>query len=285
MMKRVLAYLCMFVLSSSSIQEVWAGAWTQKRGEGYYKLGFRVIRADRFYELDGNKIDIPTIAEYTTGFYGEYGLNHRVTLIASVPFFKRITLNKQVGSNSGFVFFPGDSKTGIADSDFGVRVALLHRGGTVLSAEILFGLPIGDNNQSNGLLTGDGEFNQWFKLQFGRSFYPLTMYFSSEVGFNNRTEGYSDEFYYAVEIGYSFNNRFSIAFKARGIESLKNGDETVVGGMGGLFANNQSYLSYGPEITYNLNRVFGISAGIEGATRGENVLSAPAFSLGLFLKK
>ena len=266
-------------------ESVYAGAWTQKRGGGYYKIGVRVIRADRFYEPDGNKITIPTLGDYTTSFYGEYGLYDWLTVVANVPFFKRITLNEQVGRPSGFVYFEGDSKSGFGDSDIGVRVGLLRSGKSVLSTEALFGLPIGDDSQTNGLLTGDGEFNQLLKLQFGYSFYPKPIYFTSEVGFNNRTGGYSDEFHYAAEIGYTFKNNIFVIFRIRGVESLKNGDGAVVGGMAGLFANNQSYLSYGPEINYTINNTFGISAGIEGATRGENVLSAPAFLFGFFVKK
>lgn len=280
-MTRILSVLILF----SSLNSLFAGAWTQKRGQGYYKLGFRLIRADQFYEPNGNKVDIPTFAEYTTSFYGEYGLTDRLTLVASVPFFKRITLNKQVGRNTGFVFFEGDSKSGVSDSEIGMRVGLLKWGGSVLSSELLFGLPIGDDVQANGLLTGDGEFNQLLKLQFGQSFYPRPAYFTSEVGFNNRTEGYSDEFYYAAEIGYTLRQKFLIAFKVRGVESLKNGNDAVLGGMGGLYANNQSYFAYGPEISFIFNRNFGMLAGMEGAARGENVLSAPAFSFGLFVKK
>jgi len=283
--KKCIVYFCLLFLFLSSANQVGAGAWTQKRGKGFYKLSFRLIRADQFYEPTGNKIDIPTLSDYTTTFYGEYGLTARLTLVANVPMFKRVTLNKQVGSNSGFVFFEGDSKSGVADSEVGVRLGLLPGGSSVLSAEILFGLPIGDDSQTNGLLTGDGEFNQLIKAQFGHSFYPKPLYFSGEFGFNNRTKGYSDEWHYAAEIGYTFSNKFLVSFKLRGVESRKNGNDTVVGGMGGLFANNQSYLSYGPEVSYIINETFGISAGIESATRAENVLSAPAFSFGVFVRR
>ena len=284
-MKKSIVYFCLLFLFLSSANQVTAGAWTQKRGQGFYKLSFRLIRADQFYEPTGNKIDIPTLSDYTTTFYGEYGLTARLTLVANVPMFKRVTLNKQVGSNSGFVFFEGDSKSGVADSEVGARFGLLRGGSSVLSAEILFGLPIGDDSQTNGLLTGDGEFNQLIKAQFGHSFYPKPLYFSAEFGFNNRTQGYSDEWQYAAEIGYTFSNKFLVSFKLRGVESRKNGNDTVVGGMGGLFANNQSYLSYGPEVSYIINETFGISAGIESATRAENVLSASAFSFGVFVRR
>lgn len=277
-------FLCLLILAVLSLKEAQAGAWTQKRGFGFYKLSFRLIRADQFYEPNGNKIDIPTLGDYTVTFYGEYGLNDRLTFIANVPVFKRITLNKQVGANSGVVFFEGDSKSGLADSDIGMRLGIARAGNSVVSAELLLGLPIGDNKQENGLFTGDGEFNQLIKVQLGHSFYPRPLYFTAEAGFNNRTKGYSDEFHYAAEIGYTFKGRFLVSLKFRGIESLENG-KAVTASTGGLFANDQSYLTYGPELSYLINQGLGISASIEGATRAKNVLSAPAFSLGIFMKR
>jgi len=65
---------------------VHAGAWTQKRGRGYYELKFYFINANRFYEPDGRIIDIPTLAEYTTSFYGEYGLNDWLTVMGDFPY-------------------------------------------------------------------------------------------------------------------------------------------------------------------------------------------------------
>lgn len=282
-MRKAYTFLILFTTLLLVRQEANAGAWTQQRGEGYYKLGLRVVRATRFYEPGGNRISIPTTGDYTTSFYGEYGLTDRLTLVVDVPF-KRITLNRQVERTSGFVLFDGDAKTGVADSEFGVRFGLIRKGQSVLSAELLFGIPIGDDTQQSGLLTGDGEFNQLFKLQFGQSLYPKPVYFSGEVGFNNRTNGYSDEFRYAAEMGYTFHNKVLAIFRIRGVESLKNGDGAL-GGMVGLFANDQSYLSYGPELVYSVDRTFGVSVGIEGATRGENVLSAVAFSLGFSVNR
>ena len=282
-MRRTFTFLILLATIVLMRQEANAGAWTQKRGEGYYKLGLRVVRATRFYDPGGNRISIPTTGDYTTSFYGEYGLTDRLTLVADIPF-KRITLNRQVERTSGFVLFDGDAKTGVADSDFGVRFGLIREGQSVLSAELLLGVPIGDDDQQNGLLTGDGEFNQLTKLQFGQSLYPKPVYFSGEVGFNNRTNGYSDEFRYGAEIGYTFHSKFLAIFRIRGVESLKNGDGAL-GGMVGLFANDQSYLSYGPELVYSVDQAFGVSVGIEGATRGENVLSAAAFSLGFSVKR
>lgn len=278
-MKKRILYLTVIVFLCLSNTIAFAGGWTQKRGEGYYKIGFRVTQADMFYDGSGNKMRVPTFTDVTTSFYGEYGLTNRVTLIASVPFYKRLTMEREIGISGDKL-----NNSGFADSDVGFRVGLLGIGNSVVSAEVLFGLPIGDDSQPDGLLTGDGEFNQLFKLGFGHSFYPKPAYFSAEVGFNNRTQGYSDEIHYAAEIGYSFGNKWLVDFKIRGIRSIKNGSDTVVGGMATSTANNQSYLSYGAEINYLINASIGLTLGVDSATFIENTIGAPTYSFGIFYK-
>ncbi len=260
-----------------------ADAWPQPRGHGYYKIGFRMLRATHFYEPNGNRIRIPTVGDYTVSFYGEYGLTDRITLVAYVPFYERITLNRQVGRNSGFVFSEGDVVNGIADPIISARIGLAQFGATVVSASLRLGLPLGNSDQPNGLLTGDGELNQTVALEAGHSFYPAPVYAKASFGFNQRVKGYSDEIVYAVEAGYTVAERFTIAGRLRGVEPLRNGDPAV-GGRRGLNGNDQRYLAYGAELTYTHQGAYGLSLGVEGATRAQNVLSAPAFSVGIFVK-
>lgn len=264
---------------------VLGGAWTQPRGGGYFKLNSQMVRGDRFYDRQGSCMAIPTLADYTLSLYGEYGLREQLTVVGYLPFFKRITLNKQVGRPSRFLYFKGDAQTGVADADLGVRYRLLQRGGTVLSAGLSFGLPLGRDQQENGLLTGDGEFNQALTLQVGRSFYPLPAYLSAELGVNNRTRGFSDEFLYAAELGHTFGAAFTAIVRLRGVESLKNGDGAVMGGMGGLYANDQGFLAYGTELLWAPRPSCGISFSLTGAARLRNSLSAPALSLGIFTRR
>jgi len=174
-------FVCIVLLLTGqmlAVDSANAGAWTQKRGRGYYELKFHFIRANRFYEPEGRIITIPTLAEYTTGFYGEYGLNDWLTIIGDFLAYKRITLNRQIRRETRTVAFPGDSVSGIADIDVGVRIGLLRNGPTVISAGLKLGLPIGDDDQKNGLFTGDGEFNQFLSLQLGHSFSPAPLYFT-----------------------------------------------------------------------------------------------------------
>lgn len=265
------------------VQPAHADGWLQIRGRGYYKVGYRMVRATHYYEPNGNRIQIPTLGDYTVSFYGEYGLTDGITVLAYVPFFERITLNQQIGQTSGFVFSEGDAVSGLADAIVGARFGLIRQGATVLSATVKLGLPLGNDDQPNGLLTGDGEFNQTIALETGHSFYPIPAYAIASVGFNQRTKGFSDEFVYTLEAGYTVAERFTIAAKVRGVESFKNGDPTV-GGQRGFNGNDQRYLAYGVEVIYTHHDTYGLSVGFEGATRAQNVLSAVAFSAGLFVK-
>jgi hypothetical protein len=270
--------LFIFILSKN----ITAGAWTQQKGNGYFQIGSQIIRANKFYEPGGKKIDITTLGDYTITFYAEYGLTKDLTIFTSIPFFRRLTLNRVEEINSGVELFPGDTKNGISDFDIGVKYGIAKFGSTVLSTSLNFGIPVGDNEQKNGLYTGDGEFNQQLAIGIGHSF-SGTFYLSADVGFNRRVKGYSDEIRYNLEFGYSWQKLIFI-MKASGVETLRNGVDAVLGGAGGLFANNQQYLVFGPEIVYSFNESIGVNAGAVTATRAENVVSGIAYRVGVFFK-
>ena len=262
-----------------------AGAWTQPQGSGFFKVDTQLVRGKNFREVNGSKITIPTLADYTASLYGEYGLRADLTVIGYLPFFKRITLNKQVGRPSGFVYFKGDDVTGLGDAQIGLRYRLRQLGATTLGADLVLGLPLGDDTQANGLLTGDGEANQQLAVQAGHSFYPKPAYLNVSIGFNNRINGFSDEFLYAVECGYTFRYGFTAILRVRGLESLENGDDAVGGGMGGLYANDQSFVTYGPELIYDLGNGAGVSLSAADSARARNALQAPVYSAGFFIKR
>lgn len=265
--------------------EALAGAWTQPEGAGFYKLGSQMVRGQEFRDMGRNRQSIPTLADYTVSLYGEYGLRDGLTLIAYVPFYKRITLNRQVGRPSGFVYFEGDDVHGIADAQAGLRYRLAALGATVVSAGLLLGVPLGDDAQANGLLTGDGEVNQVVSLQLGHSLYPVPAYVNAEVGYSNRLKGYSDEFIYSVEAGYTVGDRLTAVLRLRGIESMENGDDGTSGGMGGLYANNQRYTTFGPELIYAIDERIGVSVSAMGTARVQNALTAPVYSFGVFVRR
>ena len=155
----------------------------------------------------------------------------------------------------------------------------------VVSVSGLLGVPFGERNDSTGLWTGSEEWNQILMLNFGRSFYPLDLYFSSSLGYNNRVNGFSDEFRFSIEGGYFvIPNKLLVILKVNGVSSLKNGSLGNVGGAAGLYANNQSYIAYGPEIHYSLAKKMGIIGRVESGAMVKNAPSALAFSFGVYFK-
>jgi len=260
-------------------------AWPQAKGHGFYQLGVQAVRATEFYEPDGKLVDIPTIGDYLFTFYGERGLTDKLTLQVYIPIVERITLNRIVGEETGFVFFEGDAVTGIADADIGLRYGIWNSGGAVASVVVRLGIPLGQSSQENGLQTGDGELNQLVGLAVGYSFWPIPAYVQADFGYNNRLKGYSDELVYKAEAGRTIGSKFTLIGRVRGVLSLDNGIDERLGGMGGLYSNNQRYMAYGAELAFSPSGTYGVSIRGEGAAFAQNVLAAPAFGVSLFLKR
>jgi protein XagA len=256
------------------------GPWPQRKGFGFFKLDFSFIRATDIFDSKGLLVATPTIGNYTTSVFGEYGLTNKLTAIAYVPLFVRNTLNETVGIQTGQVLQAGLENNALGDVDLGLRYGLV--GGKVpISASILVGLPTGDSKNSDGLLTGDGEFNQYLRLETGTS--GNKWWLSADAGFNNRTGGFSDEVRYNAEFGYKLlNTKLLAILKIGGIKSLKNGSANDA--TQGLFSNNVEFFTIAPEISYLHKNKWGVSArlGLAVPALTRNILAAPAVSLGLF---
>ncbi len=260
-----IALLAGFILQSFP---TYAGGWTHPMGKGYFKLNEQLIRSDSYFQPSGDRVDITDQSRYTTSLYGEFGLVDRLTLVGYIPFYQRISEDR-----------PGsDSKTGTGDWELGARIGLLTNRATVVSLQVMAGLPLGDSftEQEIGLFTGDGEFNQLFSLQVGHSLWPTPGYLKAEIGFNNRESDFSDELRYALEAGFLVGERIGVAGWIRGVKAIGTGDEWTV--------NDQQYVSFGPEINFYITANAGITAGVTKYTGAHNLLNAPAWDIGIFLK-
>lgn len=284
-MKYFIKIASLFLLCFALQTQLLAGGWPQPKGGGFFKLDFSFIRGDDFFGMDGNIYNIngagTTLGNYVTSFYGEYGLTDRLTAIAYVPFFVRNTVNEGVGAITGEILQPGLENNALGDIDLGFRYGLYAKNGWSVTTAVILGLPTGDATNENLLFTGDGEFNQQIRLEagYGRSKWYATGY----VGFNNRTEGFSEEFRYELEFGYKFfDNKLIAGTKLSGVESLNNG--TPDGSGNGLFSNNVEFVSPQAFIAYEFDQKFGLSAQVAGAVSGRNVLASPAISFGAYLK-
>ena len=268
------------VLLTTVLQAAFAGAWLRGEKGGFYKLSQTFLRGDQFYDGEGKSQSIITTGVYMTTLYGEYGLNDRFDVIANVPLFTRMTLNKAVFS-SGRVQ-EGDALNALGDVDLAIKYGIRRNKPLVISTSLTLGLPLGETEGGDTKLlqSGDGEFNQLIRLEAGYAF-KKPFYTNLGVGFNNRTENFSDEFRYDFELGYQYKKTVLLAFKMAGVESLRNGDSNLGGNA--IFSNNVEYLTFGPELAYIHQEKWGLSFAYRTATNAKFIINSPAYEVGLFL--
>jgi len=258
------------------------GGWTQPPLGLYVKIGQYSIVADSYFTPAGDVVDITTTGFHATSLYAEYGISKRLTAIVYFPFFVRSTLNR-VETPDGTPVQGADVLNGVGDAELSIKYSLLKKGPYALAARLTLGLPLGNPAGGNTelLQSGDGEFNQMLIIEGSRSFSGGRSYASVHLGVNNRTQGFSDELRYGIEGGVKAGQRTWIILRMHGIESFMNGNAEVVAN-NGIFSNNIEFLSFSPEVAYNVTKTWGLSAGFGGAFFGRQVLAAPALQFGIF---
>lgn len=262
------------------LQSANAGAWTQEKGGAFFKAATRFVRADTFYDPNGEPLDTATFGDNTVSLYGEYGIVDGFTVVANLPL-RTLTLNRQVGKLSSAEQFSGDRVTAIGDGELALRGRLARIGSSVFSAQFTVGIPVGISEQENGLVTGDGEADTRLEFHYGHGFSGVPLYLGLFAGYAKRFRGFSDEYRYGGELGYTFFNRALLILKANGVRSRKNNDDPFEQIGDGNLVNNQSYLAYGPELNVRITGGLGVSALLELAALAENVYAAPALTVGL----
>ncbi len=258
------------------LQMAAGGAWPQKKGTGYYKLDFRYMSSSKLYNSDGIKVSIPKLQDMTIGLFGSYGITDKFTGFIGFAAFKSIKLD----TVSSAVNFDTDV-SGFGDINAGLKYGLGKIGNTYFSAKIVLGLPTGKSDIDSSLWLGSGDFNQAIGLEIGHSFYPAPFYVNGGVTYNNRTEGFSDEFVYSIEGGYKIIKDLSLILRFHGQVSMKNGDSNVIGGLY-TYENNQQFIAYSAELVYKFAENLGVKGYYESGGKGKNIISTPVISAGIF---
>lgn len=265
------------------------GPWPQANGKGYFKLYEWWLVFDKHYTDSGALDPNLTTGIFNTSVYAEYGLTNRMTAIVNAPLLSRNYMNNLVSATTQEVLVKGEAINTIGDIDLGIKYGLTKPGVKFpIAATLILGIPSGKTNggEQGNLQTGDGEFNQLVQIDVGTS-YALgkknSIYFSANLGFNNRTNDYSDEIRYGIEAGLGLlTNRLWLVGKLYGVESLKNGATAASSTSTSIFANNSEFTSISIEANYYISRRFGLSAGYATATRGAIIAAAPSYSVGVF---
>ncbi|MCB0736821.1 MAG: hypothetical protein KDC92_04850 [Bacteroidetes bacterium] len=275
-MKRALSFLLFSLLSFSLFA---GGGWINEKGHGFAMLSQRYIGGS-FYAFNNASIyTTPLAGVYTTNLYAEYALTNKVEISTFFPFLTGAFM--QAGTDELGAVYPEDAAFGLGDMDVAIKYGLLS-GGLNLAVSGLFGLPLGDNQagETNRLMLGDGEFNQMIKLDasvgLGAKWYGTFM-----VGFNHRTQGFSEEFHSSLEIGRNGDKLLALT-KFYLLKSMNNGNANVAS-LPGIYSNNLEYFALNPSFLYKMGNG-GINLDLGFALHLRNIIAAPSLSLGYFLK-
>ncbi len=265
------------------------GPWPQGTGNAYVKLSEWWLRFDRHY-TDASLTDPNlTTGIYNTYLYGSIGITDRLTGILNANLVGRNVMNELQSSVSGEVLIPGEVYTGLGDIDVAMKYSFGKADAAwPFSATLLLGLPTGNDaaGTQKQLQTGDGEFNQLLRLDLGRGFAlgQAPAYVAAYSGFNQRTQGFSDEFRGGLETGVNLlNKKVWLIARLDVVESFKNGETAATFTGSGIFSNNAEFTSVGIEANYYLTSRLGLSLGAAGALRGELIAAAPSYTAGVFL--
>jgi hypothetical protein len=272
--KTTLSLIIILLVFGISVQQVYAGAWTQKKGGGYYKLDFRYLSGENIYDSAGTKIPIPKFTDLTIGAFGSYGITNDFTIFIGAAVFKSVKLDTTA---SGFE----NNVKGFGNMMIGGKYRLAKFGKSVVSGKLIFGLPTGKTGDDGSLWIGSKDFSQAIGLEYGYSLYPIPAYLNAGATFTNRAAGISDHFNYALEAGYSFLKNLTLIVRFHGQISFENGDANVKGGFG-TFSNNQQFIAYNAELIYKFTDNIGIKGYYESGGAGKNIISAPVLNVGMF---
>ena len=264
------------------------GQWTKGKNKGYYKLGFWSLVADQHYTDTGAIDPNATRGVFNLNFYGEYGLTDKLDAIAYIPFFARTYQNEQVSGTTREIIQEGEAINSIGDTDIGLRYQLFKKNHLGLSSTLKLGLPLGKSSggSDGSFQTGDGEFNQLLQLDLGGSFSisKAAVYTKTYLGFNNRTQDFSDELHFGGEAGLGlWKNKSWLIARINRVQSLQNGSKSAQNSQGSIFANNVEFTSIGYEAAYYITKKIGASFSYATAVDGRIIYANPTISGGIFL--
>ena len=262
--------------------------WNKGKGNGYYKLSAWSVVADKHYTDTGEIDPNPTRGTFSFSFYGEYGLTNKIDLITYIPFFTRNFQNNVVSGTRGNVITEGATLDAFGDLDVGIRYGIIKNNFLALSASLKLGLPTGETSGGTELAllqSGDGEFNQLLQIDLGIPFNLITFpaYGKTFVGYNSRSQGFSDEVHLGGEVGVKFFNRVWLTGRLNLLKSTKNGALDAATANGSIFANNIEYTNLGFGVAYYINKKIGLSYEYGSAISGRIIAAAPSHSVGLFV--
>ncbi len=280
---RLICSILAFLVSTPMLA---GGGWIYKKKSGFIKLSQWWVNSTQHYTGTGSINPNVTRGIFNSSLYAEYGINDRLNAVLYLPFFSRSTRSDEF-SSTGDLVVPGQAINSIGDTDIAIKYGFIKDKQFVLSGTITLGLPLGISNGGvdGALQTGDGEFNQMlsFDLSTSLPIGKVNTYYTLNTGFNNRTNGFSEEFRFGVEAGATFFDKITTSFRLYVVKSLNNGSSTVSNATS-VFSNNMDFTSFTTEIAYDVTQKLGFSANYGTAFAGKLIFANPSYSVGVYMK-
>lgn len=274
-MKSAVSVVLLLIITSPLFA---GGGWTQGKGNGFFMVSQRYIGGSWYADDMANilQFDDKWAGVFSSHFYGEYGIGESLDLIVHTPFLTG-AFYRDEGMDVAI------DEWGIGDLDIALKYKLLS-GNVNLAASLQVGIPTGRPGAApGGNLTpvlGDGEFNQMLRMELGSGL-GSKGFLSAMVGFNNRTNSFSDEFHASLEVGYT-TGRLTSILKMYQLQSLENGSAQPAG-IPGIYSNNIEYFAVSPVFIYKKGNK-GLILDLGFAPYLRNIIAAPSFTFGAFLE-
>ncbi|MBN1446671.1 MAG: hypothetical protein JXA28_01970 [Bacteroidetes bacterium] len=270
----LLLFSIFLILGVVLAEPLFADSWPRERRTTFLRLGMRSTASDVYFNGSGERIALHRLEDQTYSLYSEYGYSRYVTAIVHIPAYRRLVAQEAPDGALNIVEAPGDI-------DLGLRVGIYAGEQDVILLTGMFGIPLGETANGNGLWSGDDEYDQLLSLGYAHSFAPFPAHTAVHAGYHFRSEGYSDEIHISGEIGIRPLSSLELLLRFRSVRSQENGVPDFIGGQYGFAANNQEYLMIGPEATFWITDGFGLVAALYSYSSAKNVPSNMAFTTGI----
>lgn len=264
-----------------------AGAWAQEDKGVYLKASAAYSYADEQYKAEGEKLQLlstneeGTLESRAVRFYGEFGLLPRLTFLTSTSIVRNTVDSRLVNITT----------TGMGDFRAGLKYQFLDDP-VVVSLASVWTLPTGYTAQPENPKVptlGLGVPMHTATLAVGKSFYPVPLYASAEVGFRVRggrelSNGdrleYPPELPYALEVGVDATDWLMVRGALRGLHGFGDPEELNVFT---LSPRTQSYLKVGPSVLFTVAERVQIQLDYMYTPVGVNALRSHEFTAGTAL--
>ena len=252
------------------------GGWVKKKRSFYGKVTVSSFRSNKYYSLLGTLNDQGAQFRQTSvNLYAEYGLTDRLTVILNTPLL-RVNRFANTGSTAGFGDAMVELKYGLLTKKIPVAISIAPTFPTGKSRALVANKDVPGNFIN--LPIGDGELNVWTRAYASSSLGKNT-YVSADAGYNFRTQGFTNQYTFAGEIGHHFGERLWVngvlrQFATAGTPNPSKGSF--------VYGEGLEYVGYSFGAAYSVSKQISLTVDYANLLgHRQNVYSGPTVGFGL----